>query len=1133
MSWNQDNGQWDQWSAHGNQSTAGTQYAQPDQYSQSGSVAYPQPEQFSQYAQPTQYAQPEQYAQPASQDSRAQAQAAVSETLGQSSNLSVDQLNKLAELVAQKIVGSNAPPPPATNDWNQSTQKWSQPASSSWNESSWSGYNNNQCNRSTSYSQPPRRISNSADDEIPPWHVPETPASSSTTPVYQQPEDLNQGSSWNGYNNKTSPSKQWSATTSGPYLQVKEELDGEPLPDDSYDMTLDSVSQVPTIHPGDGFDAVSQAADTVSIVGHNNRNGMYQPYRPEEYTDLQRGADDTPPSRRGRRVKLEQDTGSARLGERNPFESTGDDFEGRRPSKMPRSTNPDMARNNHNSNNRSHNNRRKRDRDYDEEHDRDRSGRARIDISCQKNYDPFGVAGPFGTSRQDKDKGDHEPIISVRDEKDQSYDVWNNNRENNRSGKGGKNNRNRRNDGPYGRFNTQEEAQKWEKENKGDNQKGNRDHKGGRKGDNDRNNKKNDGGKGKNTESERGGKGGKNQRRGKNEADFWRTGSYCSPCDRGFSNAQLLQAHIDDYHIACPFCDYSAPQEKVDAHMLRHSKDSEGNEIGSSKKEDCSWVASRKRNYPTKKRIEMKLAIKEGRVERGALEEEPLSALEMLLRNRFSRTGKEPEKKPDGPPAGSCHSWFYFGTCRQKETCQFTHDKRVEGAEDNKGKNAASSVMPKGSCFNFWTYGKCSKFSCSYRHVKQSDLKRKEKEREAKKTSLLKKLLEPEIQHHYSQVLQAIRFLVRTNYGEGSIEDFYKGVKLVEEKKEKIEEDIENVDFDEEDFKELAKEEEEEEVYVYGDSDISDLECGDDDEDKEKQKSITKQPILEKILINNLPKEISQDKSPSVANSVELSRDSRSQPEPEPEKFKIVQLDAQAMKLLDNLWAQIPRIYKQNLVYDSLNNPNAGLPKDAPLKTYYTPKGPDDNCLIFHDFGEGNNICKVLRSGEYKYDIIIHPNYHCKGFDQRFSFCISNTKAGSEYKFNIINLIKLESSITQGARPLMRSDKSGGRWQRIGSDCDYWSNDYLRQEGGQYYTLSFSAEFPADDKVEIAHSDPFNAADYQTFFENFENNQNNKVQVLKKVDALPQSMRGRKGKGKGEGKGGKGQNVLAIMDGNM
>jgi cytosolic carboxypeptidase protein 2/3 len=96
---------------------------------------------------------------------------------------------------------------------------------------------------------------------------------------------------------------------------------------------------------------------------------------------------------------------------------------------------------------------------------------------------------------------------------------------------------------------------------------------------------------------------------------------------------------------------------------------------------------------------------------------------------------------------------------------------------------------------------------------------------------------------------------------------------------------------------------------------------------------------------------------------------------------------------------------------------------------------------------------------------------------------VSNTRKDVTYKFNIINLIKPESSYNQGMKPLVYSKReadyeSGIGWQRDCENICYFQNAMKKKGGGFYFTLSFQTQFKHDDdEVFFSHCYPYTYSD--------------------------------------------------------
>ncbi len=81
-------------------------------------------------------------------------------------------------------------------------------------------------------------------------------------------------------------------------------------------------------------------------------------------------------------------------------------------------------------------------------------------------------------------------------------------------------------------------------------------------------------------------------------------------------------------------------------------------------------------------------------------------------------------------------------------------------------------------------------------------------------------------------------------------------------------------------------------------------------------------------------------------------------------------------------------------------------------------------------------------SGEYEYDLYLKNDYGTSGFTQWYYFRVGNTRKDQTYRFNIVNLMKPESTYNMGMKPLMYSvkdaDKNSTGWQRDGINIAYY-----------------------------------------------------------------------------------------------
>ena len=82
-----------------------------------------------------------------------------------------------------------------------------------------------------------------------------------------------------------------------------------------------------------------------------------------------------------------------------------------------------------------------------------------------------------------------------------------------------------------------------------------------------------------------------------------------------------------------------------------------------------------------------------------------------------------------------------------------------------------------------------------------------------------------------------------------------------------------------------------------------------------------------------------------------------------------------------------------------------------------------DTTLVFESRFESGNLKRAVKVGEFEYDLTLKNDYGTSGFTQWYYFKVSNTRRGETYKFNIVNLMKNESTYQLGMKPLIYSSK--------------------------------------------------------------------------------------------------------------
>ena len=79
--------------------------------------------------------------------------------------------------------------------------------------------------------------------------------------------------------------------------------------------------------------------------------------------------------------------------------------------------------------------------------------------------------------------------------------------------------------------------------------------------------------------------------------------------------------------------------------------------------------------------------------------------------------------------------------------------------------------------------------------------------------------------------------------------------------------------------------------------------------------------------------------------------------------------------------------------------------------------------MVFESRFECGNLKKALNVGDYEYDLFLKNDYATNGHTQWYYFKVENTRKDITYRFNIVNLMKPESTYSQGMKPLIYSVK--------------------------------------------------------------------------------------------------------------
>ena len=200
-----------------------------------------------------------------------------------------------------------------------------------------------------------------------------------------------------------------------------------------------------------------------------------------------------------------------------------------------------------------------------------------------------------------------------------------------------------------------------------------------------------------------------------------------------------------------------------------------------------------------------------------------------------------------------------------------------------------------------------------------------------------------------------------------------------------------------------------------------------------------------------------------------------------------------------------PMNVRNRVVYDAhdasqIYEASTSAPRDAANRRYtgvtdlppvYLPEDEDDHTLVFDSRFESGNLRRAIQVYGYEYDLILRPDINTRGHTQWFYFSVGNTRKGTKYKINIINLCKDESLYQEGMLPVVYSVKDsiayGRSWRRSGSNICYYQNNIKRRCGKHYSTLTMTLEFTQDfDTVYIAHCYPYTYTDLQLYIRDLE-----------------------------------------------
>ncbi|XP_029688377.1 cytosolic carboxypeptidase 2-like isoform X2 [Takifugu rubripes] len=150
--------------------------------------------------------------------------------------------------------------------------------------------------------------------------------------------------------------------------------------------------------------------------------------------------------------------------------------------------------------------------------------------------------------------------------------------------------------------------------------------------------------------------------------------------------------------------------------------------------------------------------------------------------------------------------------------------------------------------------------------------------------------------------------------------------------------------------------------------------------------------------------------------------------------------------------------------------------------------GEADSTLQFESRFESGNLLKAVQVGLYEYELTLRPDMYTAKHTQWFYFRVRNMKAGANYCFTIVNLMKSSSLYSVGMRPLLYSERAAKEtsvgWRRTGSNIRYFRscNQVKSSDTVTLHSLTWTVQFPYDsDTCYLAHCYPYTYSHLQRY----------------------------------------------------
>jgi hypothetical protein len=101
-----------------------------------------------------------------------------------------------------------------------------------------------------------------------------------------------------------------------------------------------------------------------------------------------------------------------------------------------------------------------------------------------------------------------------------------------------------------------------------------------------------------------------------------------------------------------------------------------------------------------------------------------------------------------------------------------------------------------------------------------------------------------------------------------------------------------------------------------------------------------------------------------------------------------------------------------------------------------------ETSLFFNGSFESGNLHEVERVSEGEYNLVLSYDTSTTMYTQWYYFSVLNVKAGCSFKFNLVNMVKDDSSYAHGMKPFVYSAKGNEKagtnmWKRGCFDISY------------------------------------------------------------------------------------------------